>query len=110
MLADVANVEKHYPYAELEIRFLTTEEGGRTQPPCLDDQGYRPHLRVPPDNAMLGVEFVDGPEGPAPVSVPVFTTVRFLYEGVDYSALKVGALIEVVEGSRVVARGRVSRR
>ena len=104
-------VEEHYPYAELEITFLRPEEGGRMQPPLLDDQRYRPHLRVPPDDAMLGVEFVDGPDGPAPVGVPIFATVRFLYEpAVDYSALKVGALIEVVEGPRVVARGRVSRR
>jgi hypothetical protein len=94
----VANLEKHYPYAELEITFLTPEEGGRNKPPWLDDQRYRPHLR-------------DGPDGPAPASVPVCTTVRFLYEpAVDYSALKVGAAIEVLEGSRVVARGRVLRR
>ena len=60
---------------------------------------------------MLGVEFMDGPEGPAPMGVPVFATVRFLYApSVDYSALRVGAEIEVVEGNRVVARGRVSRR
>ena len=104
-------MEKNDAYAELEITFLRPEEGGRTQQPCLDDQQYRPHLRVPPDDLMLGVEFVDGPDGPAPVAVPVFATVRFLYEpDVDYSALKVGARIEVVEGNRVVARGRVSRR
>ena len=104
-------VKKYYPYAELEITFLRPEEGGRTPPPLLDDQGYRPHLRVPPDETMLGVEFVDGPDGPAPIAVPIDATVRFMYEpAVDYSALKVGALIEVVEGTRVVARGRVSRR
>ena len=104
-------MEEHDPYAELEITFLRLEEGGRTQPPLLNDQRYRPHLRVPPDDTMLGVEFVDGPDGPTPVDVPIFATVRFLYySAVDYSALKVGALIEVVEGSRVVASGRVSRR
>ena len=104
-------VEEHYSYAELEITFIRPEEGGRTQSPLLDDQRYRPHLRVPPDDAMLGVEFVDGPDGPAPVAVPIFATVRLLYEPVvDYSALGVGAVVEVVEGSRVVARGRVSRR
>jgi hypothetical protein len=108
--ADVANVERH-SYAELEVTFLEPDEGGRSQQPWLDDQRYRPHIRVPPDETMLGVEFVDGPDGPAPVGTPVFATVRFTYEpAVDYSALKVGALIEVVEGNRLVARGRVSRR
>src|SRR5688572_10845981 len=104
-------VEQHYTYAELEITVLRPEEGGRMHPPMLDDQGYRPHVCVPPDDAMLGVEFVDGPDGPAPLAVPTCVTVRFLYEpAVDHSALEVGAPIEVVEGSRVVARGRVSRR
>ena len=104
-------MEKRHAYAEVEITFLDPGEGGRVQLPCLDDQQYRPHIRVPPESTMLGVEFVDGPEGPAPAGVPVFATVRFLYEpAVDYSALEVGARIELVEGNCVVARGRVSRR
>lgn len=89
----MTKMEKN-PYAELEVTFLTPEEGGRTQPPWLNDQKYRPHLRVPPDNSTLGVEFVDGPDGPAPVAVPIFATVPFLYEpDVDYSALEGGARI-----------------
>jgi hypothetical protein len=103
--------EEHPLYAELEIAFLRPEEGGRAQAPLLDNQKYRPHLRVSPDNTMLGVEFVDGPDGPTPSGVLIHATVRFLYvPGVDYSALKVGAPIEVVEGTSVVARGRVTRR
>ena len=96
-------------YAELQVVFLTPEEGGRKQPPWLDDQQYRPHLRVPPGTEMLGVEFVDGPEGPAPVGVSVSATVRFVYEPqISYAALQVGAEIEVLEGAHVVARGKVT--
>jgi len=103
--------DQQYPYAELQVTFLTPEEGGRTQPPWLDDQRYRPHLRVPPDDMMLGVEFVDGPDGPTPVGIPVYTTVRFVYEPeISYSALQLGAEIEVLEGGRIVGRGRVVRR
>jgi len=102
--------EKH-PYAELEVTFFAPEDGGRAQPPWLDDQRYRPHLRVPPDDTMLGVEFVDGPEGPAPIGTPVCVTVRFVYEHeISYSALQVGAEIQVLEGAHIVGHGRVIRR
>ena len=100
-----------HPYAEVEVIFLSEKEGGRAKPPFLDDQRYRPHLRIPPGNDLLGVEFVDGPDGPAPIGVPISATVRFLYEpNVSYADLQVGTHIEVVEGHTTVARGRVTRR
>ncbi len=98
-------------HAELELTFLRPEEGGRSTPVYLNVPGYRPHLRVPPDGEFLGVEFVTGPEGPAPPGEPIAATVRFLYENrVDYSPLVVGTAVEVMEGNRVVARGRVTGR
>jgi len=101
----------HGSYAEVAITFVPLEEGGRRFAPCLREPGYRPHLRVPPSDELLGVEFVDGPDGPAPVGIPISGTVRFLYEpAVSYVPLEVGAEIEVVEGPKVVARGRVTRR
>ena len=101
----------HPSYAEIEITFVPPKEGGRRFAPSLREPGYRPHLRVPPSVELLGVEFVDGPDGPAPMGVPPYGIVRFLYEpAVSYAPLQVGAEIEVVEGPSVVARGRVTRR
>jgi hypothetical protein len=97
-------------YTELELTFVPTDRGGRSKMPRLDDQGYRPHLRVAPRSAMLDVQFVDGPEGPAPLGVPIRTTVRCLSDGVSYDDLMVGAQVEVLEGPFVVARGTVIRR
>lgn len=100
-----------YSYAEIEVIFYPPDEGGREKPPWLDDQKYRPHLRVPPNNNMLGVEFVDGPDGPAPFGKLICATVKFLYEpDVSYSELQEGVEIEVVEGAKVVGRGQVTRR
>jgi translation elongation factor EF-Tu-like GTPase len=102
-------------FAEVLIEFLPTEKGGRQTPICLstDSQGhYRPHFRVRDgDGECLGVEFVDGPDEPIAPGGSAHATVRFLYEPeVCYDALVVGAHFEVVEGSRVVATGQVTRR
>ena len=92
-------------HVDLVVTFLAPDQGGRTQP--LEINGYRPHLRVPPDNTMLGVEFL-GPVGFAPVGNPISATVRLIYHpAVSYSALQPGSDIEVLEGARVVGRGRV---
>jgi hypothetical protein len=73
---------------------------------------YRPHLRVRGgDGQFLGVEFVDGPDDPVPPGLKTYATLRFLYEPqVCYDALAVGAEFDVMEGGRVVAVGRVTRR
>jgi translation elongation factor EF-Tu-like GTPase len=102
-------------FAEVLIEFLPKEKGGRRTPICLgtDASGrYRPHFRVRDgDGAMLGVEFVDGPDDPVLPGGSAYATVRFVYEPeVCYDALVVGAQFEVLEGSRVVAVGQVTRR
>src|SRR5687767_12568891 len=103
-----------HPYAELEIDFLPAEEGGRSSPVDLSEDGparYRPHLRVRGRSELLGVEVVDGPDDPVDPGTRTSVTVRFLYEpDVRYDALVVGAEVEVLEGPNVVARGRVTRR
>jgi hypothetical protein len=92
-------------HVELEITFLTPDQGGRDSPLSLN--GYRPHLRVPPDEMMLGVEFI-GPDGAVPVGTPVSALAKPVYApAVSYSALQPGAGIEVLEGSRVVGLGYV---
>ena len=53
-------------HVELEVSFLPPDQGGRPIPPWLDAHRYRPHLRVPPSDEMLGVEFIDGPSAQHP--------------------------------------------
>ena len=82
---------------------------------CRDREGagprYRPHLRVAPNTELIGVEFVDGADGPAPVGVPLYATVRLCSEPqVPHNEVEAGAEIELLEGTVVVARGRVISR
>jgi len=92
-------------HVKLEVTFLTPDQGGRDNPLVLN--GYRPHLRVPPDDNMLGVEFA-GSDRVVPVGTPVSVLAKLVYApAVSYSALQPGAEIEVLEGSRVVGRGHV---
>lgn len=102
-------------FAEVLFRLLRTDEGGRRTGVCLSNEvtpHYRPHLRVlDGDGEMLGVEFVDGPDDPVQPGATTCATVRFAYEpSVRYDALVVGAKFQVLEGSRVVGIGEVTRR
>ncbi len=98
------------PDAQLKaaVTFLTPENGGRALVPCLKTRWYRPHLRVPPNDSLLGVEFIDGPEGPTPLGTVVSVTLRLVYEPeVSYISLQPGVDFEVLEGARLVGSGRV---
>ena len=102
-------------YAEVFVAFLAPDQGGRQTPICLGEEAigrYRPHLRVHDgDQVYLGVEFVDGPDGPLPPGGRSHATVRFLFEPhVSYEALVVGAEFDICEGDRVVGSGRVTHR
>ena len=102
-------------FAEVLVEFLPTEKGGRKTPICLSTDApgrYRPHFRVcNGDGEMLGVEFVDGPDESILPGDSTYATVRFVYEPeVSYDALVVDARFEVLEGSRVVATGQITRR
>jgi translation elongation factor EF-Tu-like GTPase len=101
-------------YAEVWIDLLSTDQGGRRAALdlCNDHPGaYRPHFRARHgDGELLGVEFVDGPDDPVQPGSGTFATVRFLYEPrVSYAALTNGAEFDVLEGSRIVGRGRITR-
>ena len=102
-------------FAEVFVEFLPTEMGGRRTPVCLSADSpihYRPHFRVDGgDGGYLGVAFVDGPDDPVSPGGSTYATIRFVYEPeICYDGLAVGAQFEVMEGSRVVATGRVTRR
>lgn len=102
-------------FAEVMLEFLPTEKGGRRTPICLSTDSqthYRSHLRVcGGDGEYLGVEFVDGPDDLVSPGGSAYALVRFVYEPeICCNALVVGAQFEVMEGSRVVATGRVTRR
>lgn len=98
------------PYAEVQVVFLLTSQGGCEEMPFLDDQCYRPHLRVLPNGDMLCAEFVDGPDGPVTPNVPTFATVRIIYSPkVSYEALRVGTEFEILEGPHVVGHGKVTK-
>ncbi|MDG9928801.1 MULTISPECIES: hypothetical protein [unclassified Pseudomonas] len=93
---------------EAKVTFLAPEQGGRQLGPLLDNQRYRPHLKVPSDPSMLGVEFVAGPEGQSPFGIPVLATLRLVYEpDVSYAALRPGCRFEILEGVRIVGYGTV---
>ncbi len=101
-------------FAELRITFLSASKGGWENAislSCDTDPKYRPHLRVVGgDREYLGVEFVDGPDDPVMPGETTFATVRFSYmPQICYDALAIGTEIEVMEGSRVVATGLVTR-
>lgn len=102
-------------FAEVLVEFLATDKGGRRTPVCLSTEeypSYRPHLRVEGgDGEYLGVQFVDGPDDPVQPGATAYATVRFMYEPeVCYDALVLGARFDVMEGTQVVATGRVTRR
>ena len=114
-LNNVRQQRRMAAFAEVLVEFLPTEKGGRRTPICLSTDTpphYRPHLRIlGGDGEYLGVEFVEGPDGPVSPGGSAYAMVRFVYApDICYDALVVGAQFEVMEGSRVVATGRVTRR
>lgn len=97
-------------YLVLRLLPIGPDDGGRASP-FVARPSYRPHLRLGPGAEYLGVVFLDGPEVVAPgVECDVLVALAYIEAGVDYGALVAGVAIEVVEGARVVARGRVVNR
>jgi hypothetical protein len=92
---------------ELRVTFLAAAEGGRSSLASLREGGYSPHLR-PDVGPLLGIRFLRGRAGSFTANVPALVAVELLYEStVDYSAMKSGAPIAVVEGAKVVGWAEV---
>lgn len=70
---------------------VTFFSGKRKCPPCLCNEKYFPHLVVKGDDEYLGVSMIDGPPACCFDEVSHVAVVP-MYEGVDYSKLKIGAI------------------
>jgi translation elongation factor EF-Tu-like GTPase len=100
-------VTKELRGAEVELCFLTAEQGGRCAPLLVEPGTYRPHF-VAQGGDYLGVVVTRGPSEPVSPGVLVCVVVGFPYD-VSYVALSEGTAFEVMEGERLVGEGRVLR-
>ena len=112
------------PTIEVEVVFLSADEGGRQSPPVFGTAAeYRPHLVLQDrtvrqarmrgnvvEEEYLAVSFVEGPRSFA-LGEPVRCVLRLSYfPEVDYADLREGATFTVREGARIVAHGIVLNR
>ncbi len=95
------------PRVVVHLKMKPEADGGRHAP---FTEGYRPHLVIPPDGEYLGVIAIrcPGPVAPGDEADVEFDLVY--HPQVDYSSLRQGAEVEMREGGRAVAIGRVERR
>lgn len=94
------------PRVLIHLQMKSTANGGRNLPFF---EGYRPHLVVAPDGEYLGVRAVHCP-GPVEPGKEAEVEFELMYDpNVDYGALRVGIEVEMREGGRTVAVGRVVR-
>jgi hypothetical protein len=91
---------------QVEVHFTPTASGGRQTPVDLTTGRYRPHLRTE-SSELLSVAFVQSVPAVVGPSDTTVATVALMYPGVDYSTLVPDAVFRVVEGSQVVATGKV---
>lgn len=95
----------------VEVEFHETDQHDSKPSPCLkgaEGNYYRPHLRVVgSDGERLAIAFLDGPAGPVPRNVPIPARIQGVCgsDG-DFGVLVTGAEFEILEGSRVVGKGR----
>lgn len=102
-------------YAKVWIELLPVDEGGRRTPLDLSSEwpvAYRPQLRVRGgDGRLLDVEFVAGPPDPVRPGCGAFATVRLPMEwATSHGELVAGVEFDVLEGPRLIGRGRVTSR
>jgi hypothetical protein len=102
-------------YVKIWIELLPVDEGGRRTPLDLSSEwpvAYRPQLRVKGGQGrLLDVEFVAGPSEPILPGAGANATIRLpLDNGTSHSELITGAEFDVLEGPRLIGRGRVTSR
>lgn len=115
----VANVRDHWeqvsddihPTVKLAVELLATSRGGRSSSVYLRAGQWRPHLKVSASSEPLGVAFVRGPTELFPGSrSEAVAWLVYADNGVDYSALQPGTVVDILEGVSVVGRARVLAR
>lgn len=102
-------------YAKVWIELLRVDEGGRRIPLDLSSEWpvpYRPQLRIHGGSGTLfDVEFVAGPTDPIAPGEGCHATIRLPADnGTVRVELAPGTEFDVVEGHRVIGRGRVTGR
>lgn len=89
------------------MEFFTYDEGGKKDFIYLNGC-YRPHFRVIGDTEYLGVQFIEAADEMIVPKEIVEARVCFLYyPNVSYNKLQQGKEFEILEGRRVVGKGRV---
>ena len=86
---------------KVKVRFWG--ENHREMPPF--GTAYRPHLVVKGTTEYLGVQFTNIDK--VSFGEEILSGVELLYDGVDYSALVIGAAFEIREGTHIVGEGVV---
>lgn len=112
------------PTVTVEVVFLSASEGGRQQPPGVNQRTYRPHLVIQDrtvrratrdekgvaNDEYLGVVFLEGPKE-VRFGEPARCSLELVYfPAVPYIGLVRGATFTVREGAAVVGHGVVLER
>jgi translation elongation factor EF-Tu-like GTPase len=100
---DVTTLPVTPPNLQAVIRFLSPEEGGKQ---IAAKTGFRPLFSLDGENWISVHEYVDPPE--ALPGQDVLTNVYLLSPERIMDRVQVGTEFDVFEGSRLVARGRVT--
>jgi hypothetical protein len=117
------DAKAHLPRAECLITFIPESEGGRSFPPRLCGDGYRPHIVigdpgqrdpvVADGNRLteeyLGVAFHQGPADASIGSELKAILTLMYYPRLSYENLKPGVTFTIREGAKIVGFGSVLR-
>ncbi len=93
---------------EVQVKFLSKDDGGREKLPNLSCGTYRPHFVVVgrPKDEYLGIQFISQQCELVP-NQETIVTVQLMYSGVDYSPLEKGVTFKIMEGGNKVGVGSV---
>ena len=101
-------------YVKVWIELLPVDEGGRRTPLDLSSEwpvAYKPQFRVRGGaGRLIDVEFVAGPSEPIVPGAGAHATIRLPGNGMSHAELVTGVEFDVLEGPRLLGRGRVTSR
>ncbi len=97
-------IKKEQPDFVARVRFLTTEEGGRKG---FAASGYRPAFKLPDQPEMTSAEQKFRGIDQVQPGQEAISEIRILWIEAFEQKLSVGTDFELLEGSRVVAKGQI---